>query len=308
MERKISPEVKVGILVAASILVILYMSFRIGALGGFHRAGYIVYARLDNAAGLDRRTPVQIAGVDEGKIASIKLEGYKALVAVDIDKGVKIPGDSQVSIKTQGVLGDKYIEIIPGSSTRLLAPGETFCCVIQPLDLNNALTQVGQAAKNFGDTMAEFKGLIGENEKEAIKKSISNIEVVSNDFKAISRDIEAGKGTLGKLVKDETLYDDAKATVESLKNVSKDIEEGKGTLGKLAKDETLYNDVKDTVENIKGFTEGMKSGEGTLGKLAKDDTLYNETEKAVKKVQKGAESIQEMTPVTVLATIFGIFF
>jgi phospholipid/cholesterol/gamma-HCH transport system substrate-binding protein len=52
----------------------------------------------------------------------------------------------------------------------------------------------------------------------------------------------------------------------------------------------------------------MKKGEGTLGKLAKDDSLYNETEKAVKKVQKGAEGIQEMTPVTVLGTILGVFF
>ncbi|MHB8111024.1 MAG: MlaD family protein [Syntrophorhabdaceae bacterium] len=308
MIGKISPEIKVGILVAASIFVILYMSFRIGSLGGLHKGGYTVYATLDDAAGLDRRTPVQIAGVGVGKIGNVKLEGYKALVAVAIDKGVRIPTDSQVSVKTQGVLGDKYIEIIPGKSARNLVAGERFCCVTEPADLNRVLAEVGQAAKNFGDTMAEFKGLIGETEKEAIKKSISNIEVVSNDFKAISRDIEAGKGTLGKLVKDDTLYNDAKDTVASLKSVSKDIEEGKGTLGKLAKDETLYNDVKDTVENIKDFTEGMKAGEGTLGKLAKDDSLYNETEKAAKKVQKGAESIQEMTPITVLGTIFGTFF
>jgi len=96
--------------------------------------------------------------------------------------------------------------------------------------------------------------------------------------------------------------------VSSLKAVSKDIEQGKGTLGKLAKDEALYDETKEAVAGIKEFTDGLRKGEGTLGKLAKDDSLYNETEKAMKKVQKGAEGLQEMTPITVLGTIFGIFF
>lgn len=308
MKNTFSPELKVGILVLAAILVLLYMSFRIGAVGGFRQSSYSVSVLLNNAGGLDKRTPVQIAGVDVGRIGSVKLEQYRALVDLKIRKGVPIPKDSQVSVKTQGVLGDKYIEIIPGQSKQYLSGGDRICCVVATPDVNAVLADIGQAVKNFGDTMGEFKGLIGQTEKEAIKKSISNIEVISGDFKKISRDIEEGKGTLGKLVKDDTLYNDAKDTVASLRSVSKDIAEGKGTLGKLAKDETLYIDTKDAIANVKEFTEGMKNGEGTLGKLAKDDTLYNDADKAVKKVQKGAESIQEMTPVTVLGTILGIFF
>lgn len=308
MKNRFTPEFKVGILVLAAILVILYMSFRIGAIGGFRYGSYTVYVTLDNAGGLDQRTPVQLAGVDVGRIGSIKLEQYKALIALQIRKEVVIPKDSEAAVRTQGVLGDKYIEIIPGRSAIYLAGGDRICCVIPSADMGKVLADIGQAAKNFGDTVNEFKGLLGEPEKEAIKTSIANIESISGDFKKISREIEEGKGTLGKLVNDDTLYNDAKDTVASLRSVSKDIEEGKGTLGKLAKDETLYNDTKDAVANIKDFTEGMKKGEGTLGKLAKDDTLYNDTEKAVKKVQKGAESIQEMTPVTVLGTILGVFF
>jgi phospholipid/cholesterol/gamma-HCH transport system substrate-binding protein len=308
MKNRFTPELKVGALVLAAILVLVYMSFRIGAIGGFRHSSYTVYVSLDNAAGLDQRTPVQIAGVDVGRIGSIKLEQYKAFIALQIRKGVPVPKDSQVSVKTQGVLGDKYIEIIPGQATQYLSGGDRICCVVPSPDMNKVLADIGQAVKNFGDTMGEFKGLLGDKEKDAIKKSIANIEVISDDFKKISRDIEEGKGTIGKLVKDDMLYKDAKDTVESLRSVSKDIAEGKGTLGKLAKDETLYNDTKDAIANIKGFTEDMKKGEGTLGKLAKDDTLYNDADKAAKKVQKGAESIQEMTPVMVLGTILGVFF
>ncbi|MBA4390547.1 MAG: hypothetical protein C0399_06390 [Syntrophus sp. (in: bacteria)] len=324
--KKISSEVWVGVVVLIGILSLFYMSMRIGKFGTLHRQGYEIKVTLDNANGLDPRSPIQIAGVEVGKVSAIKLDGYKALILLRVKDGVKIPVDSKAAVKTQGVLGDKYIEIIPGVGQTYLAGGDRINDIITVPDFGEIFTQVNVAAKNFGDTMSEFKGIIGEQEKISIKKSIDNIQVVSGDFKnlvsanknnitrivtnmeAISKDIEAGKGTIGKLVKDDTLYNDAKDVVASLKNISGDIEQGKGTLGKLAKDETLYDEAKDAIGNIKELTDGMKKGEGTLGKLAKDDSLYKETEKAMKKIQKGAEGLQEMTPITILGTIFGTFF
>ena len=316
----------VGILVLIGIILLFYMSFRIGKFGAFGQQGYEVMVSLDNANGLDPRSPVHIAGVEVGKIKTIKLDGYKALVTLLIKKGIKIPVDSKAAVKTQGTLGDKYIEIIPGTGQTYLAAGDRINDVVIAADLDEVFTRVSVAAKNFGETVNDFKGIIGETEKVNIKKSLENIQTVSGDFKelvatnkdnigrivnnleTISNDIENGKGTIGKLVKDETLYNDAKDVVASLKTVSKDIEQGKGTLGKLAKDEALYTDVRKAVDNITEITDGIKKGEGTFGKLAKDESLYNETEKAMKKVQKAAEGIQELTPITILGTIFGTFF
>lgn len=324
--KKISSEVWVGLVVLVGILSLFYMSFRIGKFGTLHRQGYEIKVTIDNASGLDPRSPIQIAGVEVGKISAIKLDGYKALILLRVKEGVKIPVDSKVAIKTQGVLGDKFIEIVPGIGQTYLASGDRIKDVVMPPDFDQIFNQVNVAAKNFGDTMSEFKGILGEQEKINIKKSIDNIQVVSGDFKnlivankdsitrivtnmeSISKDIEAGKGTIGKLAKDDTLYKDAKDVVASLKNISGDIEQGKGSLGKLAKDEALYNEAKDAIGNIKELADGIKKGEGTLGKLAKDDSLYKETEKAMKKIQKGAEGLQEMTPITILGTIFGTFF
>jgi phospholipid/cholesterol/gamma-HCH transport system substrate-binding protein len=325
-KRKISSEMLVGILVLIGIILLFYMSFRIGKFGVFGQQGYEVMVGLDNANGLDPRSPVHIAGVEVGKIKTIKLDGYKALATLLIKKEINIPVDSKAAVKTQGTLGDRYIEIIPGTGQTYLAAGDRINDIIIAADLDEVFTQVSVAAKNFGETLNDFKGIIGETEKVNIKKSLENIQTVSGDFKTlvatnkdnigrivnnletISNDIENGKGTIGKLVKDETLYNDAKDVVASLKTVSKDIEQGRGTLGKLAKDEELYNDARNAVDNIKEITDGIKKGEGTFGKLAKDDSLYNETEKAMKKVQKAAEGIQELTPITILGTIFGTFF
>lgn len=174
---------------------------------------------------------------------------------------------------------------------------------------------------------------MGPKERESIKKSIGNIQTMSTDFKdlmqanktnvtrvvdnaaiisdklgVIVNDVEQGKGTLGLLVKDEALYKDVKESAASLRAISKDIDEGKGSIGMLVHDDTLYNDARDAVKNIKDISAGVQKGEGSLGKLAKDDTLYHEANKTMKKIQKGADSLTEMTPITILGAIIGTFF
>jgi len=326
-------EVKVGITILVGILILFYMSFRIGKYGVFGESGYDLNVSFKNATGLDIRTPVKIAGVEVGRIKRITLDGFNALAVVTLKQSVRIPIDSKAILRTHGILGDKFIEIVPGNEQTMLAKGERIKNVVEAPDLDQLFVSLSGAAKNFGETMGELKGIIGENEKAGIKKTIENFQVVSSEFKGIVRDnkekitrvvsnvdetmtglkqivkdVETGKGTLGQLVKDEKLYSDAKEAVSALKVISSDIEQGKGTIGKLVKDEAIYDEAKATITNIKELTDGIKKGEGTLGKLAKDDSLFKETEKAAKKVQKAADGIQEMTPVTILGTIFGMFF
>jgi phospholipid/cholesterol/gamma-HCH transport system substrate-binding protein len=329
----ITTEIKVGILVLIGVILLFYMSFKIEKFGFFREEGYELSAIIDNATGLDTRTPVFVAGVQVGNISKISLAGYKAKVKMLVKKNLKVPVDSKVAIKSHSLLGDKYIEIIPGVDKKYFAEGDKMTDVITSPDFDQLFARFDTAAKNIGDTMGEFKGIIGENEKVNIKQSIENIQVASKDFRnilvknkddvkrimsstavitnkmeTIVKDVEQGKGTLGLLVKDDKLYNDAKDTVTSLKSITTDIEQGKGTLGMLAKDGTLYVEVKETFANFKEITDGIKKGEGTLGKLAKDDSLYLETEKTLKKMQKGAESLQEMAPITILGTIFGFLF
>ena len=113
----------------------------------------------------------------------------------------------------------------------------------------------------------------------------------------IVQDVGKGKGTLGKLVKDDTLYNDAKDVVANLKSVSSDIEQGKGTLGKLVKDDSLYMEAKDTMKNVNQFTATLKDG-----------NLVAEAQTTMKKIQQAAEGVQEQTPISILGTIFGLFF
>lgn len=330
---RFSPELKVGIVVLVGFIILFYMSVRIGKYGALGEKGYELQVYLENANGIDSKSPVLIAGVEVGRVISVKLKNFKALVRFLVKDGVQIPADSTIAIKTQGVLGDKFLEIIPGKEKKMLTRGDIIANVKTSPDFDEIFSQVSTAAKKFGDTIGEFQGLIGDKEKANIKHSIENIQIITGEFKDIIKeskqgintmitnadealkgirkivnDVEGGKGSLGLLVKDDKLYNDAKETVGALKSISKDIEEGKGSLGKLVKDDSLYNDAKDTVKNLKDLTDGIKKGEGTLGKLAKDESLYVETERAMKKLQKGADGLTEMTPISILGTIFSFIF
>ncbi|OPY78385.1 MAG: putative phospholipid ABC transporter-binding protein MlaD [Syntrophorhabdus sp. PtaU1.Bin153] len=296
MKRMMTTEVKVGLLVLAGVVLLFYMSFRVEKFGFFRNKGYELSVVFDNAVGLDKRTPVYIAGVQVGNISEINLEEYKAKAALYIKKGVNIPVDSTIAIRSQGLLGDKYLEIIPGTGKQFLADKGAIGNVSSSPGFDQLFARIDTAAKNFDDTMGELKGIIGENEKANIKKSIENIQVASTDFRDLLR---TNKQDINVIVSKSATISDR------LDTIVKDVENGKGTLGLLVKDETLYNDAKEMVASLKSISSDIEQGEGTLGKLAKDDTLYVETEKAVKKVQKGAEGIQEMTPITILGTIFG---
>jgi phospholipid/cholesterol/gamma-HCH transport system substrate-binding protein len=249
---------------------------------------------------------------------------------------VKIPVDSKVAIKSFGILGDKYIEITPGRSTEYVKSGEELKNIVSYADYDEIFQNVSVAAKNMGETLVQFKGVIDEKDKENFKQGLANIREASGGFKemvaenktnvnrivanvaeasvklgpiadkadsmvaqmnTIVQGVGEGKGTLGKLVKDEKLYDDAKEMVANLKSVSSDIEQGKGTLGKLVKDDTLYVQTTDTMKNVNQFTSGLKDG-----------NLVGEAQVTMKKIQQAAEGVQEMTPISILGTIFGLFF
>ncbi len=100
-------------------------------------------------------------------------------------KDIKVPVDSTIAIKSQSLLGDKYIEIIPGVENKFFAEGDRITNVASSPDFDQLFASFDSAAKNIGETMGEFKGILGDAEKANIKKSIENIQVASTDFRNI---------------------------------------------------------------------------------------------------------------------------
>jgi phospholipid/cholesterol/gamma-HCH transport system substrate-binding protein len=121
--RKINIETGVGIFVVVGLICLAYLSVKLGDVSLFGTKQYMVKARFANVSGLKEGATVEVAGVTVGKVESIHLDNYEALVKMLIDPGVKLQEDSIASIRTQGIIGDKYIKIKPGGSSEYVQKG-----------------------------------------------------------------------------------------------------------------------------------------------------------------------------------------
>lgn len=141
--KKINVDAIVGLFVLAGFLAFAYMSLQLGEFSVFSmEKTYSVRANFGNVSGLKRGALVEMAGVNVGKVSTISLaENDQAQVELLINKGVKITDDAIASIKTQGIIGDKYIKISQGGSEKLLVDGDVITETESALDLEELVSK-----------------------------------------------------------------------------------------------------------------------------------------------------------------------
>jgi len=313
-------ELKVGIFLLIGFLILIYMSLRVSKLERIQGEHY--FALFPTVSGLTKGAPVEVAGVVVGRVEKIELEGKMAKVRFVISKEVALFEDAKATLRTHGALGDKFIEIDPGTSEKEpLKPGEVILSTYVTPDLDQLFLSLQKTAQGFADMGEALRELMGEKEtRDALKELVVNLRDSSREFKGFLANNRArldntisnlesfSKGLNPLLEKASSGLDKMQSTLSSLEEVSQNIKEGKGTLGKLISDESLYKDLKDTTEEFKLFAERINRGEGTLGKLLSDDKLYTEAEKTLKKIQGAMEGIEEQTPISILGTLAGFIF
>jgi phospholipid/cholesterol/gamma-HCH transport system substrate-binding protein len=287
----ISSEAKVGLFVLVALILLAYMSFRVGEYGFGLKKGYFVNVIFDNVTGLDKDASVTIAGVEVGKVESISLTDGKALVTLRIIPDVKLEKDVRASIKTHGILGDKFIEIEPGTreSGYIEAQG-LIKQVEQQADIDKILRELGTIASDVMEVTASLKKVVGGEEGVANLKAIIqntrelsenlNMVVKQNDEKFsimvsslknaatemektfaalsdITSKINSGEGTVGRLVTDESVFEKLDRTVASLEEISDKINEGRGTIGRLINDEETVENLNASLKTIDTSMEGI---------------------------------------------------
>jgi phospholipid/cholesterol/gamma-HCH transport system substrate-binding protein len=140
MERK-GLELGVGLFLLVGLLCLGYLSFKLGDVHLWGTSDYEVFAKFSNVAGLKEKATVSMAGVTIGQVKGIQLKDGQALLALNIHKGVPLEEDAIASIKTMGIIGDKYISISPGASEKYIGPGGVIRDTQPPLDLENLVSK-----------------------------------------------------------------------------------------------------------------------------------------------------------------------
>lgn len=139
--RRFNVEIAVGIFVLAGILCLAYLSIKLGKMEMIGGSGYKIEAVFSNSGGLKNGASVVISGVEVGRVKSIGLDSdYQAKVVMVLPEKIKIQEDAIASIKTKGLIGEKYVEITPGASDIVLKPGERIRDTQPAVDLEQLIS------------------------------------------------------------------------------------------------------------------------------------------------------------------------
>jgi phospholipid/cholesterol/gamma-HCH transport system substrate-binding protein len=137
--KRFNLEVSVGVFVILGLLALGYLTIRLGEIQINAGNTYTVTAVFPTVAGLKPAAPVEVAGVPIGQVDDIRLEEYEAVVVLRLEKGIRLQEDAIVSIRSRGLIGEKFIRITPGGSERLIPAGGRLREVETPLDFEDLI-------------------------------------------------------------------------------------------------------------------------------------------------------------------------
>lgn len=131
----------VGVFVLIGLIALGWMSVKLGRVDLLGNRGYVVSADFPTVGGLKAGSTIEIAGVEVGRVDRIVLQDYQAHVVMMIQPGVKLQDDSIASIKTKGLIGERYVRISPGGSEKIIEPNGRIREVEPPVDIEELLSK-----------------------------------------------------------------------------------------------------------------------------------------------------------------------
>jgi len=299
--RLLQQEIKVGAFLALTIVILTLFLFFVGDLGRlFKREGYPLFTQFDSVAGLEKRTVVRMAGVKVGFVKDIRLKGSRAEVELSIYPDVAISRDSKATLASLGLLGEKYVEILPGNEEPVQGGGAIGSVPAVSFDqLGTMLVSIGEEIKEISRALRDWVG--DEGSRSGFRDTMENLSQLSAELRDFFR---ANKSNLSESLANSSRAIDSfdertEAVAENLDKlirlVRETVEENRGSLkGNLDRIRDLLDRMEHALESLTGSLEKVSAGQGTLGKLVQEPDLYEETREAVEGVRKVLEPVSSL--------------
>ncbi|HBY60845.1 MAG TPA: hypothetical protein DEH78_13565 [Solibacterales bacterium] len=283
-------QLRVGVLAAGAIVILAVLVFLMTGNKNIFASEGVVYTYVDDSAAMTEGAAVRLNGILVGQISKITLTGTNQenrRVRFDMeireDMMKYIPVDSLVTIGAENVLGTKFINIKQGGSQEFIRAGSSLNAR-EDRDFLEIVQSAQPILESMRITLQRVDAIVGQVEKGrgSIGKLLydeelyQRVNAILSDVQKATAAINSGKGTLGRLVYDEALYTDVRSTLSRLDAIMVGIQQGEGTAGKLLKDPTLYNEITKTTGELKRLMEDLNAGRGTAGKFLKSEDLHNQ--------------------------------
>jgi phospholipid/cholesterol/gamma-HCH transport system substrate-binding protein len=318
-------ETRLGIFFALALIAAFLVMEMIGTFD-FFRRGIRVHAQFSTVQELKEGDPVKMAGVQVGRVEKLELMEDKVDVTMKLNMPDNVKTDSKAVIKFAGLMGQSFVEIRFGSAAAPKADNNTLIKSEEQPDLSMLMARLDKVASGIERATESISGDSFERLlaplTDFVKENSPRLTAILSNIRTISAQVAEGKGTVGRLINEETFYQFAlaavtnlnetateiKATVSQARNVVAEIQEGKGTLGKLATDDALYKETATALTNLKEILQKINQGQGSVGKLVNDESLYKNAKLSLQKLDKATEGLEDQGPLTVLGIVVNSLF
>lgn len=308
MKNQRAINLKVGIFVLISLLIFVVFIFALGKESSLFKKTYTVQTSFTNTAGLSEGAAVRLSGLRIGSVKEIKFpenpDNNFIIVTMEVSQeGIRRIGpDSVATIRTEGLLGDKYIEILKGTTTlpekipdvvriKSYTPPELEKLLGQSEELVNNITSISQNldelvkafskeenVQNISKTIASLRRTLEgiEVEQKSSEKTLAKIDTAVSTLNTLLAEVKTGNGVLNALVYDKKLRARLDQAIANVNSAAQEI----GGDGGIA------IELKKTLSNFREISEKLNGGEGTLGALINDPTLYDQVKGLVGESQR----------------------
>lgn len=304
-------QLRVGLLLLGGLAVGALALLLVGRTGNVFGERYELVTLVPSAAGLVPGAAVQLAGQTVGQVDRVDLipveerpssgEAVALWLNVNVDVREQIRTDSRAQVRTQGLLGDRLIDISPGSAGgRVLRAGDTLAAA-PPVDYDALIAEGASAVGDLVEVTRNLsklthgvlagEGTLGRLVTDAaLYERLTGVAASMDTLLAAA--VQPG-GPVMRMLRDDSLYLSMRRTLAALDSTTARVARGEGTVGRLVADDSLYASLLSTVERTDSLLARVESGEGTFGRMLDDPQMYEELLKTVVDLGSLLEQVRE---------------
>jgi phospholipid/cholesterol/gamma-HCH transport system substrate-binding protein len=301
-------QLKLGLILIASLFLLAVGILRLGSNSGLFARSYTLYLHLENTFGLKIGSTVRLAGIQVGNVEDISFStdpaNPKVVIRMDISRKYedRIRDDSTVSIRSLGLLGDKYVDISVGSpKASVMKDGDSFKNMPTP-EFSNVLNKASTGIESLNTVIDQLRvvmadvsqgqGTLGLMLKDP--KLYHDMDRAIKNIDRVAAKLQNPKSSFGKLVNEPELYDNLLEVSDKARQVADKL--NKGSLAMLSEDPQFYKNLRDISDNLNLVSESAKQlvtnlETGSLAKLSRDDKLYSDIKGISGKLDKMMDKI-----------------
>jgi phospholipid/cholesterol/gamma-HCH transport system substrate-binding protein len=282
-------ELKIGMAAVVAIALATTLIFLLSGEGGFFWQQYKIKTVFSNIAGLGPGAPVRVAGLEVGTVEDVQFIGdrVEVVMAVGEDYRSRITSNSRAALGSVSLLGESAVDITADISGTPVPEWGYVPSGPAVGSISDVATKASAGIEQLTAILNDIqtgRGTIGQlMTNDSLYKGLNGLVDAAEQ---VASSITRGEGTLGRLVNDPAAAKALEASLVNLEAVTAKIKNGEGSLGRLLNDDSLAKSLASTTANIDGMTGRLNRGEGTLGKLITEQQLYDRINSTTDRLDK----------------------